>query len=91
MQAHIRRALRQPALAWLFMVAAAVSLSWPLLDVVAGNCVIGPIATDIVLECQMQTLVYLFAVWGLMIVALVAIAISNKPDRDRSRKPAEHA
>lgn len=91
MQAHIRRALRQPALAWLFIVAAAVALSWPLLDIAAGNCAIGPLATDIVLECQLQTLVYLFAVWAVMILALVAIAIAGAVDRERSRKPAGHA
>lgn len=91
MKAHLRRALRQPALAWLFMVAAAILLSWPLLDIVAGDCAIGPVAIDIVLDCQAQTLAYLFVVWAVAIFALVAIAIANRPGRDRARGPAENA
>lgn len=77
----IRRAFRQPGLVWLSVLAGALALSWPLLDLAEGNCAIGLQSVAATVDCQLSKLIYLFVVWALLIALLLLMAIAGSPGR----------
>jgi hypothetical protein len=77
----------RPALALTLALIALAALSWPLLGTATAACETPhlSISADLLAQCAVLPLVYLFGIWLLLILALLLSARSSDHERWQRR------
>lgn len=83
-----RPGLKAKTIAFIFAVFGSVALSWPLLEIPVGPCEAQQLSLSIELltRCALQPLLWILAVWLILLGALIALSQRGRDSHGRRRR-----